>query len=235
MFYLVVILVGILMAAMISFVAMGMLQHRRTLLLARKAHERGLQFSSDDLFDIPRRYGDFAVICGGHSSLANNLTYGRLEGWPVRAFDFRYEAGHGPLRVTRHYGIVVLETPVPLPPALMWHDLDASAAPALCRLNDRRNEGWSYSGQDELVAVLARCCSHLASWGVSVQTRGPAVLLCVPIWRRRETYMILLDRLEGLVEGLREYLNSTPLGPQVQETSHGGQETLKTAGGSVTT
>ena len=49
----IVLLTGTLAASAVFFAVLGLLQHLRTRALARKAHEMGMQFSSDDPFDLP--------------------------------------------------------------------------------------------------------------------------------------------------------------------------------------
>jgi hypothetical protein len=119
-------LIAVLVAAVISFVVMGLAKVRRSRSLARAAHQRGNRFFRDDPFDVPRRYAKFALISSGHSPCAHNVTDGRLGGRSARAFDFRCELGHGTRRITRHYSVLVVgaaECPHRL---LMWSDADAS-------------------------------------------------------------------------------------------------------------
>ena len=82
-------LIGILIAAVVSFAVMAGMRARRTHTTARISNGLQMRFSPEDPFDVPRRYPDFVLIANGHSPQASNVTYGRLEGHRVRAFDFR--------------------------------------------------------------------------------------------------------------------------------------------------
>ena len=187
-----VVLIGVLVAAVVSFAVMGLLQHRRTNVLAGKAHRMGMRFSVEDPFDVPRRYADFARIASGHSASAHNVTYGRLGGLPVRAFDFRYEIGHGTRRTARHYGVVVIETSEALPPLVMWNDRDVECAPLASHQCDGHVACWAYLGPEPLAAAVGYACRALADRGAGMQAVGHAVMLCVPIRSRRQDYSDLM-------------------------------------------
>jgi len=198
----IVLLVGVLVASVVSFAIMGLLQRRRTRRIARKAHEMGMRFSSDDPFDMPRRYAGFALMGSGHSPKAGNVTYGRLDGQPVRAFDFRYEVGHGTRRLTRHYSVIVSETDTPTPPVLMWHEQDAECAPLAVRSSDRQTACWRYVGSEAIASALAEACMPLAEDGLSLQIFGTAVMFCVPK-RRGGRYTDRLGEVMAVVARIR--------------------------------
>ena len=191
----ILLMIGVLVAAVISFAIMGLLQRRRTRRLARKAHEMGMRFSPDDPFNVPRRYAGFAMIGCGHSPRASNVTYGRLDGQPIRAFDFRYEVGHGTRRLTRHYSVIVCEADSPMRPLLMWHEQDAECAPLALHGSDRRVACWRYAGSQAGASALAAVFGPLAEEGLSLQISGTAVMFCVPKRRRNQAYS---DRLGDL-------------------------------------
>jgi hypothetical protein len=201
-FLLTVLLIAILAAAIASFFVMGLWQIRRRDALCREATEAGLRFSPSDLFDVPRRYGRFALITCGHSPRGHNVTYGRLSGVPVRAFDFFYELGHGTRRSARRYGVVVAETDLELPPVLMWNDADAELAPLAARPGEGRLGCWSCSGDRRLAEALQEACGGLASAGASVQTSGHVLMLCVPIRRGRGDRAAALRSAPGIVEAM---------------------------------
>ena len=198
----IVLLVGILLAAVVWFAALGILQHRRTRMLARKAHQLGLRFSDQDPFDVPRRYADFAIVGCGHSPRAHNVTYGRLDGLVVRAFDFRYEIGHGTRRAARHYNVAVLEADVALPAILMWNDVDAEYAPIALRQGQGRIACWSVLGDESAAAQLGYACNVQADYGISMQTVDRALMLYVPASRQRRGYSELLAMAPAALKSL---------------------------------
>ena len=180
---LMVLLLLVLVAAVVSFSVMGLLQLRRARALARSAYDRQLRFSGNDPFDLPLRYRSLALIRSGHSPRASNVTYGRLEGRPLRSFDFRYEAGHGPRRTSRNYHVVVAETIGELPPVIMWNDRDRDWTPLEAQPSAGRLGPWVFKGSPEAVETLGEVCGDLAEKGVNVQCAGRVVMLCVPLQR----------------------------------------------------
>ena len=194
------VLVFIMGAAVLSFCGLGLLQHFRTAALARRAHESGLHFSAEDAFDAPRRCAAFAICSAGHSPQASNVTYGRVRGLPVRAFDFRYEVGHGTRRSTRYYFVVLLEAPAPLGAVLMWNRRDQGGAPPAARLPEGTCGDWSYRGDGAAAARLAASCEALAGSGVSVEVREEALMLCFPVHRRSSSYTPWLEMAPGLID-----------------------------------
>ncbi len=170
----------VLVAAAIFFAVMGAVQTRRTRRLAHDAHEIELRFSHTDPFDLPMRYRSFALIRSGHSPMARNVAYGRQESWPVRCFDFRYEAGHGPRRVGRSYRVYVVETAGELQPVVMWHERDREWTPLEAQPADGRIGPWAYKGSPNATDMLAEICADLADDGACMQTAGRALMLCLP-------------------------------------------------------
>jgi hypothetical protein len=173
-------LAAVLVAAVASFAVMGWLQRRRAGRLSRVAHRAGLRFTRDDPFDVPRRYADFVLIGCGHSAQANNVTYGRLDGLPVRMFDFRFEVGHGTHRSTRTYGVVVVEVEKPCQPVLMWNERDSLNMPLEAMQFDGRIDGWCFRGDPGTARVLGSVAGDLAEKGLSVQTLGAVILMWRP-------------------------------------------------------
>jgi len=176
----VAILILVLVAAVVSFVVMGLLQVRRSNVLAREAHEMQMRFDRDDPFDMPQRYGQFALMACGHSCAAHNVTHGRLAGQPVRAFDFRYEVGHGTRRMTRHYRVVVLETGLPLPPVLMWNHHDLEAPPLAAEAAGAVLDEWLCQGDEVFAAGLARAAGSFRSARPSLQVRDGVLMMMFP-------------------------------------------------------
>jgi hypothetical protein len=205
-----IVLTGVLLAAVVSFVVMGLRQRRRRRRLARDAHAAGLRFAAEDPFDVPRRYRRFALVEAGHGPQAHNVTYGRVHGLPIRAFDFRYEVGHGTRRLTRHYGVVVAETGLRLPSTLLWNRQDLEAAPLVARRCRRPLGPWTCAGQDELVAKLASAAAGFGEKGGSIQTEEGTVMLCAPAARRQRGYARGIEDMVRVLRALRDPEDTPP-------------------------
>lgn len=169
---LVVLLLAAPVAAAVGFAIGGFLQVRRRDRLARAAHEAGLLFSAEDPFDVTRRYARFAIIGGGHGGRATHMTYGRLGGLPVRAFDFRYEIGHGTRRQGRHYAVVAVEALGPVAPLLLWRCGDLDLAPLAARQATERLGQWDCRGRGAAQAV-AKLPEALARGATGIEVLGP--------------------------------------------------------------
>lgn len=201
-------LFGGLSLAMMTFAAAGLIRIRRTGRLARKVQQMGMRFSEDDPFNAACRYSEFALISGGHSCRARNVTFGQVAGRPVRVFDFQQEAGHGTRRVLNRYEVLVAETGQALPSLLMWNLRDAGDAPLLARQCRGRVAGWSYCGDDALAESLSRTCGGLGA-GASVQSCGSALMIAVPLRNWRQDYTGLIADAARVFQTLRDWL-----GPQ---------------------
>ena len=189
----IVILSVILLAAMIFFAAMGTSRSKRSRWLSRKASEVGLRFSPEDIFNAPRRYSQFAPVRAGHSAQANNLLYGHKDGVSLRAFDFRYEIGHGTKRLTKNYHLIVVETGVEIPSVILWNDLDIAGAPLDVHGTEEHVDGWICLGFRPLADILSRRCLALAQDGLSMQTCGSLLMFCLPNHRRHGNYAGYLE------------------------------------------
>jgi hypothetical protein len=184
----VAVLLLVLAAALCGFGAVGMLHRRRAGALRRDAHEMDLRFSPEDPFDIPSRYAEFALVDNGHSPIASNVSYGRMDGVAVRAFDFRYEIGHGTRRQTCHYDVIVFETDAKLPAALMWHREDVAFAPLPARQIRGLIGQWTYCGDGQMAARLCAAWGSDVCQGVSMQSMSNAIMMCRPARRVRQRY-----------------------------------------------
>jgi hypothetical protein len=206
------ILVLALLAAGISFLAMGMVQWYRARELAGFSHERSLRFSRDDPFELPVRFGQFALLACGHSPSASNVAYGQCGAWSVKAFDFRYEVGHGTRRMGRYYSVVLIDTSLFLPEVLMWNTADADNAPLGVRQNDGQTGCWVYTGNGVLAEILKDAAGSLGQRGLSLQAHGCVLLLALPTGRRKhlryndwlDEGLEIADRLERSEGALRE-------------------------------
>ena len=197
-------LIGAIAAASISFVVMGLAQLRRTRALARRAHGTGLKFSGDDPFDMPRRYADFSLIALGHSPQAHNVSYGRLAGWLIRTFDFHYEVGHGPRRITRRYSVVTAETDLDLPAVTMWNNSDAEYAPLAIRYSGNHVACWTFLGDEQVARAIAHVGWPLAESGLSAETCGNVMMFCIPARRSTKRAGRLLDVAVAVLRTLSE-------------------------------
>lgn len=206
-----IVLTCVLLAAVVSVIVMGTCQRRRRRRLSQEAHGSGLRFAAEDPFDVPLRYRHFALMEAGHSPRAHNVTYGRLHGLPVRAFDFRYELGHGTRRLTRHYAVVVVETAGRLPAVLLWNRRDLEAAPLAVRTCRQCVGPWVCDDPSPPVGKLASAAAEFGKTGGSIQTRGGTMMLCSPEGRGRRGYAEGIDAVLSLMGVIGEDGESEPV------------------------
>ena len=202
----IVLLVGVLVASAVSFLVMGLLHHLRTGALARRAHEMAMQFSRDDPFDLPRILSDFALVASGHSPRAENVTYGHLDGRVARAFDFRYEVGHGTGRMTRHYSVITVEARQELDSMLMWHEDDAPAAPISLRLANRRLGRWLYQGSRSSTEAFGQVCANLDR-PLCMETRGKLAMVFIAVRGHGQAYVGRIHGVWEITAGIVEALS----------------------------
>lgn len=176
----VILLVAVLVGAVVSFIAMAIMQTLRMRRAGQEAHALNMRFSAEDLFDVPRRFADFALISSGHSPRASNVVYGRIEGRRVRAFDFRYEAGHGTRRFTHHYDVVVVETDRSLPSILLWNDAEMDSAPLAASGVDGHLARWVYRGDAREVWMAKDLCAEMLGETFSMQACDFALMFFCP-------------------------------------------------------
>ena len=196
---------GVLAASVVSFLVMGLRQLCRTNSLARKAHGMEFHFSPSDMFDVPRRYGGFALISNGHGPRAYNVTHGHICSAPVRAFDFRYEVGHATRRVTRHYAVIVVKVPRALGQVVMWNVDDDQAPPMLSSFGSRSMGKWICRGDMELASAVAEACSPLVDQCISAEVRNDTIMLCLPIVKRRQDYTLSMGHIDSILGRIEEY------------------------------
>lgn len=192
-FALVAILFAVFVAATIAFAVIAFLHRRRVGALSRVANQWGLRFSSDDPFDVPRFYADFVPVASGHSARARNVTYGQWHGIPIRAFDFRYEAGHGMQRHTRNFVVAVVQLERPLPPVLMWNTMDSICSPLEAIRCVEKFGPWMCRGEDALIRALALALAPLEHDAICIQTRGDQVMLWQPAGRGGRMHAPLME------------------------------------------
>lgn len=206
-------LLAVLAASVVTFTVLGIAMRRGARRLETFALENGMRFSAADLFDVTRRYRKFTLVAGGHSAYAHNVTHGWLAGWPVRAFDFRYEVGHGPRRQTRRYGVVAIETDLELPDAVLWNEADVASAPLTALLGEGTVACWSYRGDDHLARVMGDAAVSLAGLRSSLEARDGVVMIAKPLEGRQDPYSDLLTRAEELAAALRRSFAPEPRQP----------------------
>lgn len=177
-FVLSTILIGALAAGVIVLAVMGVRQGLRRRRLAGAAHGTGMLFSISDPFDLPRRHRGFLLFSGGHSPIAENVMYGRRGGLNVRVFDFTFEAGHGPSRLSRRYGVISTETDLNLPEVLLWPFGDTEHAPLLVRQATERAMDWLVVAGRAWAGMVAEAFAELAGEPVGIEIAGGVVVVC---------------------------------------------------------
>jgi len=209
-FAFVVVLMVVLAAALVSFLLMGLSKARRTRRLARLAHEQGRRFFRDDPYAVACRYAGFAMISCGHSPRAHNVTDGRLEGRPIRAFDFRCELGHGTRRVTRHFRVAAADLPAPPGDLLMWHDSDSEFAPLAARDSEGRLGAWNYRGRTDLAAAVAGALGGADPPASAVEVHGTTLMIAGRPRRGRDDYAVGGEELGVVVAAVAAAGAPTP-------------------------
>ena len=194
-----IILIGALGAGLVVLTWMGLAQQCRRRLLARAAREMGLKFSSSDPFDVTARYSGCVLVPAGHSRRAENVLYGTCDGWRLKAFDFSYEAGHGPRRLARRYSVIIAETDRDLPDSLLWHAADHDHPPLAARGAVGRQGVWRVVNGADMAPRLAQAFHAFAEEPLNIQTLGRSVILALADqWKPGQ----LPDRLRRTVAGL---------------------------------
>ena len=198
-----IILISTLGAGVLVLGWMGWSQRRRKLALARVAHEMGMMFSAKDPFELTRRYSSFVLASAGHSSRAENVIYGRYKGWYVRAFDYRFEAGHGPRRLVRRYSVIVSDTHLEAPPTLMWHEQDADHVPLAVQNPLARLGGWLVVSGRGFAPALAGAFAGFAAEAVNLQADRRWVMLCSARRWKPADFAARIDRAAAALGALR--------------------------------
>ncbi len=195
-----VILMGTLVAGMVALSALAVGQRRRRRRLARAAHEMGMNFSSVDPFGLTQRYDAFVLTGAGHSPRAENVIYGRQGGWGVRAYDYRFEAGHGPGRLTRRYCVIVVETGGRLPEAMLWHAADAEAVPLAAQAATSQVGPWLVAAGESSAERLAGAFATFGSEPISIESHDESLMVFAAVRWAPEG---LARRIERVVAAVR--------------------------------
>jgi len=87
---------------------------KRRKLLAAYAASRGMQFSSEDPFDIPTSLGGFGLMQQGHGKGAANVHWGAPRGFDVMLFEYEYKTGSGKDESTHSHICCRWSLPAPL-------------------------------------------------------------------------------------------------------------------------
>jgi len=182
---------------------------RRSGRRSRQSHELAMGFAAEDPFDLPRRYGQFALLGRGHGLRAHDVTYGRYGGRRARCFEVRLEQGHGPHRLIRRASAVAVETDHDLGVVLLWHDRDAEGRELFLPPAAGQVGPWRCCGPAQAVEALAGACGLSQGAGASIEVRGGVLLLWVPY--------LTADTTAWLAEAARAVAALT--GPAEDETA----------------
>ena len=201
----IVLLVGMLALMTGAFVFLGHQQYRRRHVVSEFVTQRGMEYRRTDVHRLAGGYEDLAVLSAGHARRADNVAWGRSGDFPMVAFDFRYEVGHGLRRMTRFYAVVVVDMRTTIAPVLMWHQADLEGAPLHAKLSDRREAPWVFSGDVDVAARLAAACKPLDELTPSMQVLDGVLLLCCPAQRSGQEYTRLLDHAQSVAHRLTNH------------------------------
>ncbi len=197
---------------------LGGKQYARRCRLAERAKQRGMEFTRGDSQRLVLSYEDMALLCAGHSRRIENVISGRLGSWSVRAFDFRYDVGHGLRRMRRFYHVVLVDVARWMDSVLMWHVDDLQRAPFLVRQCDQRVGAWLYSGDSGLAERLSHACGALERHGVSMQVHEQWLVLSCPGSRDSDVCSQLLDRAGDIAARLTGTGGTNPAGQPARTT-----------------
>ncbi len=173
------VLVLFLVLAAALLVRSGFIRRRRLRRLGHLAELQGLRAAGRDFMGLPARYAKCLLMQSGHSAYAENLLFGRTGNCFLRAFDLRFEAGHGPQRQSCLVTVVAAETMRARPSVAIWRDEPAAAA-LLCMENlAAGQDGWIRVGDEATAEELA------AAWPaqlrpVTLLTAGKSILAACP-------------------------------------------------------
>jgi hypothetical protein len=203
-----IVLMAFLVLAAGLLTALGLGQRRHRGQLARLAEQLGLRLSARDFMNLPARYARCLLMQAGHNGYAQNVVFGRLKNNFLRAFDYRFEVGHGPHRQSCRLTVVAAETQRQRPAAAVWREIPAAAA-LLCM------DGLA-AGPDGSRWVGDEACAHelTAAWPgrlgpVTLLTAGRAVLAACP---GRLAQQGLEDLLRAATEWVERLEGSSPPG-----------------------
>ena len=192
---------------MIVLVWMGWSRRRRLMALARTAHEMGMRFSPDDPFDMTRHYSEFVLASAGHSGRAENVIFGRYEGWILRTFDYYFEVGHGTRRLSRRYSVIATDTDLDLPDLLMWSADDTDHVPLAVGDPVGRAGQWMVISGMKFAPTMAEAFGNYSDKPVDLQINNRSVMICSPVrWKPAE----LAGELARAVECLQRLRNKSP-------------------------
>lgn len=193
---------------MLWFAVVRLKQFHRTNVMARMANESGLRFSWRDPFEMPARYADFAVMNGGHSPRAYNVAYGMVSGAMLRGFDFNYEIGHGPRRMTVNHSILAYESETQMPFMAAWKfesfPQDKPAPLAAWCANSLANK-WAYAGDGEILKQLLRHCGTLEKELVNIQCSHTTVMF---VLSPRRNYLERLQDVSKIWNNFRHNIDA---------------------------
>lgn len=200
------VLMSFLVLAAALLMGVGLAQRRHRGALARLAEQLGLRLAVRDFMGLPARYARCLLMQAGHSAYAQNILFGRLGNCFLRAFDYRFEVGHGPQRQSCRLTVVAGETQRQRPSAAVWREAPAAAALVCMERLATSPQGDRWVGDESSVRELA------AAWPqelgpVTLLTAGRVVLAACPGKLTPQALTELLhataqwvERLEGEVK-----------------------------------
>jgi len=167
-------------------------RRRRWKLLALGAPD-GLRLLPRDPFDLPDAHFQLQLFTRGHSRVARNVLHGRLDGLPVRLFDYQYETGSGQSRRTHRWQVALVQTDFRMPgllvqPADRYDPLESIfgfdevhfATEPFCRLFHVAGEDrqfayqWLHPRLNDLLSAEPRLTLETSGQVLAVFQPGPA-------------------------------------------------------------
>ena len=178
------ILILALGVGIVVLIWMGWSRRRRLKMLSRIAGEMGMRFSANDPFNMARHYSGFVLASAGHSGRAENIIHGRYDGWHLRAFDYYFEVGHGPRRLSRRYSIIASDTDLNLGDVLMWNADDTDHVPLVAQTPTGQIDQWMVISGMAFAKTVADAFSDYHDQPVDLQINNRSVIICSPVrWR----------------------------------------------------
>jgi len=193
---------SILVVAIIVFLVMALRQVRRSRLLARLAHTEKMRFASEDPFNTPATCGELEIMQSGHNPRACNVIHGYRNGVDLRGFDYCYEIGHGPRRMTKSFYVVLVHLTFSFDEAVMlWNSADSGKVPDMLPGPGRVGQ-WYYRGPQRSAESLAKLYEPVAKGPARVEARGDWLMLALRSRLRARDVISLIDKTVTLTKKL---------------------------------
>lgn len=197
-----VLLILILSAATLVLCWMALSQMWRRRELAQLADGSGLRFLPEPTAGFLRRYGECELMRSGHSGVAENVLFGRLGKWHLRAFDYHLEAGHGTQRLVRSLSVVAVEGGVEHEVALAWRgEAVGGPFPRLCGAQ-RMDRDWLGAGALRWAKALMKSWPASGTDKVSIQVQDGVILFAAPALLSGSALALQLEAVESCMNRL---------------------------------